>query len=160
MCSWLSDTEGFVHSLPIFPAGLFTKIFVARSTDCSPLVRFGLVEPNLDCLWMIGAASAGYHDVRRNVRKTSFRRRVQMCEGKIDNPWGSRTLDRSILTLENGRYGHHKNLVFWSTIAKCKKVAVLRFWTSVGMAPPRASVRKEEFTPRGRFLNSTLPGLL
>jgi hypothetical protein len=47
--------------------------FFNRSTDCNPLVRFGLVKPNLDCLSLICMASAGYHAVRRNVRKTSFR---------------------------------------------------------------------------------------
>ena len=47
--------------------------FFNRSTDCNPLIRFGLVEPSLDCFSMICMASAGYHAVRRNVRKTSFR---------------------------------------------------------------------------------------
>ena len=47
--------------------------FFSRSTDCNPLIRFGLVEPSLDCFSVICMASAGYHAVRRNVRKTSFK---------------------------------------------------------------------------------------
>ena len=47
--------------------------FFNRSTDCNPLIRFGLVEPSLDCFSRICMASAGYHAVRRNVRKTSFK---------------------------------------------------------------------------------------
>ena len=47
--------------------------FFNRSTDCNPLIRFGLVEPSLDCFSMICMASAGYHAVRRNGRKTCFR---------------------------------------------------------------------------------------
>ena len=54
-----------------FPADAGTC--TCTCTDCNPLIRFGLVEPSLDCFSMICMASAGYHAVRRNVRKTSFK---------------------------------------------------------------------------------------
>jgi len=44
--------------------------FFYRSTDDNPLIRFGLVNPSLESLSIVCCASAGYHAVRRNVRKT------------------------------------------------------------------------------------------
>ena len=41
-----------------------------RTTDGNPLIRFGIVNPSLESLSIVCCASAGYHAVRRNVRKT------------------------------------------------------------------------------------------
>ena len=46
--------------------------FCYPTTDDNPLIRFGLVNPNLDSLSVVCCTSAGYHAVRRNVRKTGF----------------------------------------------------------------------------------------
>ena len=40
-----------------------------KSTDENPLIRFGLVNPRLDCLAIICCTSARYHAVRRSVRR-------------------------------------------------------------------------------------------
>jgi hypothetical protein len=46
--------------------------FVYRTTDDNPLIRFGLVNPNLDSLSIICCTSAGYHAIRRSVRASGF----------------------------------------------------------------------------------------
>ena len=64
---------GFANSLPLVLSPVFTYEVFNRPTNCNPLIRFGLVEPSLDCFSMSCMASAGYHAVRRNVRITDFR---------------------------------------------------------------------------------------
>ena len=46
--------------------------FFNSTTDSNPLIRFGLVNPNPERLSLICCSFAGYHAVRRNVRKSSF----------------------------------------------------------------------------------------
>ena len=66
-----SQKDSLIHYLQC--PHLFSLMkFFNRSTDGNPLARFGLVEPNLECLSIICSASAGYHAIRRNVRKTGF----------------------------------------------------------------------------------------
>ena len=59
-----------------------------RSTDSNPLIRFGLVEPSLESLSVVCSASAGYHAIRRNVRKTSFAPAdTELTSGDIRRFW-------------------------------------------------------------------------
>ena len=49
--------------------------------------NIGLVEPSLDCFSMICMASAGYHAVRRNVRKTNFRPVDELSSSDVRRFW-------------------------------------------------------------------------
>ena len=46
--------------------------FFNSPTDSDPLIRFGWVNPNPECLSEISCSFAGYHATRRNVRKFGF----------------------------------------------------------------------------------------
>ena len=86
---------------------------------------------------------------------------VQMWGFFFGTPQGSRKWDGAIPTHGNGRYGYYKNLVFRSKIEKCKQFSpATSFWTSVEFHPPGQPSRQDETTPRGRFVNFTLRGLL
>ena len=86
---------------------------------------------------------------------------VQMWGFCFGTPRGSQTWDGAIPMHGNGRYGYYKNLFFRSKIEKCKQFSPATvFWTSVGFPPPGQPSRQDETTPRGRFVNFTLRGLL
>ena len=60
--------DSLIHYLQCPHLYALMKFFYC-STDENPLIRFGLVNPSLDSLSIICCASAGYHAIRRSVRK-------------------------------------------------------------------------------------------
>ena len=62
--------------------------FYARSTDENPFIRFGLVNPSFDSLAIICCTSAGYHAIRRRVRRFQpTLTNMELCAGDVRRFW-------------------------------------------------------------------------
>ena len=58
--------------------------FFNRSTDENPLIRFGLVNPSLDCLAILFCTTAGYHAVERSLRRFQpTLTNMELCAGDV-----------------------------------------------------------------------------
>ena len=82
-----AQSDSLIHYLQC-PHMYSLMKFFDRSTDENPLVRFGLVNPSLDRLALICCTSAGYHSVRRSVRR--FQPTVtnmDLCVGDVRHFW-------------------------------------------------------------------------
>ena len=66
-----AKTDSLIHYLQC-PHLFALMKFCNHSTDDNPLIRFGLVNPNIDNFCIICCTSAGYHGIRRSVRATGF----------------------------------------------------------------------------------------
>ena len=75
--------------------------FFNRSTDGNSLIRYGLVNPSLDCLAIICCMSAGHHAVRRSVRRfqPTFTD-MELCVGDVRRFW---TVFAEAFTAEAGK---------------------------------------------------------
>ena len=79
--------DSLIHDLQCPHLFALMKFF-NRSTDDNPLIRFGLVEPTLGCLSLVCSTSAGYHAIRRNVRRTSFAPTdMELTSGDVRHFW-------------------------------------------------------------------------
>ena len=75
--------------------------FFNRSTDENPLIRFGLVNPSLDSLAIICCTSAGYHAIRRSVRRFQpTLTNMELCVGDV---WRFGTVFAEAFTAEAGK---------------------------------------------------------
>ena len=66
-----AHSDSLIHYLQCPHLYAVMKFFYCN-TDNNRLIRFGLLNPSLDSLSIVCCTSAGYHAVRRSVRKTSF----------------------------------------------------------------------------------------
>ena len=72
-----------------------------KSTDEKSLIKFGLVDPSLDCLAIICVTSAGYHAVRRSVRRFHpTLTTMELCVGDVRHFW---TVFAEAFTAEAGK---------------------------------------------------------
>jgi len=82
-----SKKDSLIHYLQCPHLFALMKFF-NRSTDSNPLIRFGLVEQSLESLSVICSTLAGYHAIRRNVRKTSFALAdIELTSGDMRHFW-------------------------------------------------------------------------
>jgi hypothetical protein len=82
-----AHTDSLIHYLQC-PHMYSLMKFFDRSTDENPLIRFGLVNPSLNCLAIICCTSAGYHAVRRHVRRFQpTLTNMELCVGDVRRFW-------------------------------------------------------------------------
>ena len=82
-----AHTDSLVHYLHC-PHMYSLMKFFNRSTDENPLIRFGLVNPSLDCLAISCCTSAGYHAIRRSVRRFQpTLTNIELCVGDVRRFW-------------------------------------------------------------------------
>ena len=119
-----AQKDSLIHYLQCPHLFALMKLF-NRSTDSNPLIRFGLVEPSLESLSVVCSASAGYHAIRRNVRKTSFAPAdIELTSSDICHFWTLFAADFSAEAREHS--------------ASCTKFSVpdfLRFLIAADQAP-------------------------